>query len=47
MEDSTESDLNYMGPAQEVSEQKNISKWPRDHSCDIFCKECGHFLTGS
>ena len=25
-------------PAQEVSERKNISKWPREHSCDILAK---------
>ena len=22
------------GPAQEVSDSKNVSKWPTDHSCD-------------
>lgn len=33
MEDSgTDSDVDCMGFAQEVSEKKNISSWPRDHS---------------
>lgn len=31
---SAESHGYYNGPAQEVSE-KNASKWPKDHSCDI------------
>lgn len=30
MRDSAESAVNYEGPDQEVSEGKNISKWPRD-----------------
>ena len=30
-----EGDLNCGGLAQEVSEEKNVSMWPRDYSCDI------------
>ena len=35
MENNAEGNLSCGGPVQEVSEGKNISKWPRDHSCDI------------
>lgn len=36
MKDSgPEDDLNCDGLAQEVSEEKNVSLWPRDYSCDI------------
>ena len=36
MEDSgAKSYLNCEGLAQEVSEEKNFSMLPRDHSCDI------------
>lgn len=39
MEDSgAESNVDYDGPAQEASRKKNISKWPRDCSCDILLK---------
>lgn len=31
------------GPSQEVSEGKNISKWPRDHSCNILSKNMAAF----
>ena len=35
-EDNAKGSLNCGGPDQEVSEGKStISKWPRDHSCDI------------
>ena len=34
MENNAEGNLSCGGPVQEVSEGKNISKWPRDHSCD-------------
>ena len=33
-----EDNLNYGGPHQEVSEENNNNKWPRDHSCDILVK---------
>jgi hypothetical protein len=29
--------------AQAVSEKKNINKWPRNHACDIWSKNCGCF----
>jgi hypothetical protein len=36
MEDSGADDnVDYDSPAQEVSEEKNVSKRPRDCSCDI------------
>jgi hypothetical protein len=36
MEDhGAKDDLNCGGLAQEVSEEKNVSLWPRDYSCDI------------
>lgn len=36
MEHSAENDLNCGSPSQEDSEGKNIvSKWGRDHTCDI------------
>ena len=38
IEDNAESTVGYDGPIEEVSERKNISKWPRDHSCDILAK---------
>lgn len=31
-------DLKCEGTAQEVSEEKNVSWWPRDCSCDILVK---------
>ena len=37
-EASAEGDLNYRGPVQEVSEGKNFSKWPSDHSWNILVK---------
>lgn len=44
MENSgTEGDLNCWGPAQEVSEEKDISKYPRDHSCYILAKNVAIF----
>jgi hypothetical protein len=44
MEDSgANDDLNCEGPAREVLE-KNISMWPKDHSCDILVKNCGCLL---
>ena len=33
-----ESDLNCGCLDQEVSEEKNVSMWPRDCSCDILVK---------
>lgn len=39
MEDSvSEGDLKYEGLAQSASEEKNISKWPTDQTCDILVK---------
>jgi hypothetical protein len=38
-----EGDLNYGGVAQEVSEKKNFSMWPRDCSCDILAKNVAAF----
>jgi len=39
MEDSgADRDLNYGCLAQEVSEEKNFSMLPRNHSCDILVK---------
>lgn len=33
-----ESNVDYDGPTQEVSEEKDISKCPRNCSCDILAK---------
>lgn len=38
IEDNAESNVEHDGPIEEVSERKNISKWPRDHSCNILAK---------
>ena len=38
IEDGAEGNLNCGDPAQEVSVGTNISKWLRDHFCDIFAK---------
>ena len=39
MEDSnSERDVDCRGAAQEVSEKKNISSWPRDYSYDSLTK---------
>ena len=38
MEDIAEGHLNYDGSAQKVSEEENVSKWPRNHSCNILAK---------
>ena len=35
--------MNCRSPAQEVSEEKNINMWPRDHSCDILMKRVAAF----
>jgi hypothetical protein len=43
MEDSAGGKLNCWGTPQEVSEGKNLSKWPRDHSCDILAKKMASF----
>jgi hypothetical protein len=32
------------GQAQEISEKKNISKWPGDYSCDILLKNVAFAL---
>ena len=47
MEDnSVEGDLRCTGlMAQEVSEEKNFSMWPRDHSCDILAKNVADFCS--
>lgn len=37
-----ESDLNCVDSAQKVSEE-NISKWSRDHACDILAKDLAAF----
>lgn len=34
----SEGDLEYEGLAQSVSEEKTISKWPTDQTCDILVK---------
>ena len=39
-----ESNVDYDSLVQEVSEERNISKWPRDCYCDIFGKECDCFM---
>jgi len=45
MEDSgTEGDLNSGDPGQEVSEEKNLSMWPRDCSCDSLAKNVADFF---
>jgi hypothetical protein len=45
IEDSgTESNRKYEYLAQEVSEENTISKYTRNHSCDILVKICGCFL---
>lgn len=33
-----ENDLNYRSWAQEISEGKNFSMWPRDLSCGVLVK---------
>lgn len=44
LEDSSaESNVDYGGPAQEVSEGNNISNWARDHSCDTLAKSVTEF----
>ena len=44
MEDSdTKSNVDYDSPVQEVSEEKTISKWSIDHSCDILVKNMAVF----
>ena len=35
--------MNYRGLTQEVSEEKNLSMLPRDHSCDILVKNMTGF----
>ena len=37
--------VDYDSPAQEISEEKNISKWPRDHSYDILAKNVAALCT--
>lgn len=45
MEDNgTEINTDYESSGQEASEGKNINKWPRECSCDMFGEECGCFL---
>ena len=40
MEDSgAEGDLNCGGPGQQVSEEKNITMWPRNQFCHILVKK--------
>ena len=44
MEDrGAESDVNCGGQAQKVSEEKNISQWPRHRSWDILVKNAAAF----
>lgn len=44
MEDSSaESNFNYEGRRREVSEDRNIHKWPRDISCDILVNNMAAF----
>lgn len=39
LEDSSaESNVDFGGPVQEVSEESNIGHWERGHTCDIFTK---------
>lgn len=42
IEESAKVGLNYKVPAQ-VSEEKIISKCPRDHSCDVLAKNVAAF----
>lgn len=44
MQDSgTESNIDYESLVQEISEEKNISEWPRDCSHDILVKDMTAF----
>ena len=46
MEDGgAECDLNCRCLDQEVSEEKNVSLWPRDQACDILMKHVAAFCT--
>jgi hypothetical protein len=46
VEDSAaENSLNYDSLAQEVSEGKNISKWPKYHPCDFLAKHSAAFCS--
>ena len=38
IDDCAENNVDEDGHTQVVSEGKNISKWPRDFSCDIWAK---------
>ena len=45
MEDSgAEGDLNCGGPGQQVSEEKNITVWPRNQFCHILVKKKSLFV---
>jgi hypothetical protein len=37
------SNVDYDNPPQEVSEEKDISKWPRDHAYNILAKNATAF----
>ena len=39
----TENNEDYDTLAQEILEDKNISKWPRDHSCNILTMNVAAF----
>ena len=42
-DNSAKGNLDNSGTAQEVSERKNISKWPTGHSYDILAKNIATF----
>lgn len=44
-ESGVQKNIDHDGPAQKVSEEKNISKWPRDH-CDSLVKNVDEFCLG-
>lgn len=39
LENNTESNMGFKNPDQGVSEENNVSNWPRDHSCGILAKK--------
>lgn len=43
LDDSTEDNLIWWDPDQEVSKGNNIPKWPRDCSCDTLTKNVAAF----
>jgi hypothetical protein len=43
MEDGVESKIDYDNLAQEISQEKNISKCPRGHLCNNFANDVSAF----